>query len=265
MKKMLTGGPNGSMIGLWLVMASATSAEIAALAGFDWVLIDAEHGPNTIQTTLEQVRAIEGSGVEIVVRPIGHDPAIIKQYLDIGVRNFLVPTVESGEQAATIVAATRYPPHGLRGVASSLTRASGYGREANYVTHADEHICVIAQVESELGVENVQDIAATRGIDGIFVGPADLAASMGYAADPKHAVVRETVTSVLDAVHHAGKATGVYALGRPDAEHWISRGTSLVAVGSDIGLLANHARDLAGSFESIRAAHSSEMIHGSRA
>jgi 4-hydroxy-2-oxoheptanedioate aldolase len=248
MTSFLSEPADRSLIGFWLAMASATAAEVGAAAGFDWLLIDGEHGPNTIQTVLDQVRAATGYGTEVIVRPLNHDPGVIKQYLDIGIRTFLVPAVESSAEAAAIVAATRYPPQGVRGVASSMTRASGFGREPNYLATADDGICVLAQIESRTAVDQMKAIAATDGIDGLFVGPADLAASMGYAGKPTHPEVREAVSLVLDAATAAGKVSGLYAISGEDAKHWIDRSVGMVAVGSDIGLLATQARSLAASF-----------------
>jgi len=241
----------GSLCGVWLSMASTPVSEIIAGAGFDWVLIDGEHGPNTIQTVLDQVRAMAPFPTEVIVRPLNHDPAVVKQYLDIGISTFLMPAVESADQATSLVAATRYPPAGVRGVAGAITRASGYGHVLDYLSNADAGVCVIAQIETPAGVRHAESIAAVDGIDGLFVGPADLAATLGHRGDPKHPDVRAAAEKVLNAARRVGRATGIFGMGRPDANQWINDRVDMVAVGSDVGLLASAARELSQAFAPV--------------
>jgi 4-hydroxy-2-oxoheptanedioate aldolase len=166
-------------IGLWMGLANSYTSELLAPTGFDWLAIDAEHSPNDPRTVLAQLQAIAPYSVHGVVRTVSDDTALIKQYLDIGAQTLLVPMVETPEQAARIVAATRYPPHGIRGVGSALARASRWSQVDGYLQHCQEQICVLVQVESLKGLSNLAAISAVEGIDGVFFGPADLAASMG--------------------------------------------------------------------------------------
>ena len=165
-------------IGLWLALASPYAAEVVATAGFDWLLVDGEHVPNNVQTVLAQLQALAPYPTSPIVRPVEHDPALIKQYLDIGVLTLLVPMVHSAAQAAEVVAATRYAPRGIRGLGSAITRASRWNNVGGYVEHAERELCVLVQVESAEGIANVAAIARTEGVDGVFFGPADLSASI---------------------------------------------------------------------------------------
>lgn len=234
LKDMLaTGEPQ---YGLWLGLANAYTAEICAGSGADWVLVDGEHAPNTLTTVLGQLQAARGRA-EVMARTADRDATRIKQYLDLGVRNLLVPMVESAEQAAAVVAATRYPPAGTRGVASTLNRAADFGRRADYLRTADDSICLFVQIESAAGLAAVKDIAAVRGVDGIFVGPADLAASLGHLGNPRHPEVRAAIEEALEAAQVAGVHSGLYASSAADGREWAARGALLVAVGSDVGIL----------------------------
>lgn len=232
------------LLGLWQALATAYTAEICAGAGYDWLLFDGEHAPNTLQTLLAQLQAVAPYDVEPVARvPVG-DPAIIKQYLDIGFRSLLVPMVESAEQAQRIVAATRFPPHGIRGVASATSRASGFGANAGYLADAHETLCLIVQIESRAGLDAIAAIAAVEGVDALFIGPSDLAASLGHLGDPRHAEVQVAIAHGLARIAEADKPAGIFALSSEDARARIEAGAGFVSLGTDIGLLANGARAL---------------------
>ncbi len=230
--------------GLFLALADPVAAEIAAGSGFDWLLIDMEHAPNDVRTVLHQLQAVAASGVPVVVRPPHDDPVIIKRLLDIGVQTLLVPMVESAEQAARAVSAVRYPPSGIRGVGPSMVRAAQWSRIENYLTTADEQICVVCQIESALGVAHCAEIAAVEGVDAVFIGPSDLAASMGHIGQPGHANVQKVIDATIDAVRGAGGAVGIFASATA-VERCVGAGATLIAVGSDIALLANAAAQLA--------------------
>lgn len=233
-------------IGLWQALANAYTAEICAGAGFDWLLFDGEHAPNTLQTLIAQLQAVSAYPVEPVARvPVG-DPAIIKQYLDIGFRTLLVPMVESADQARMLVAATRFPPRGIRGVASATSRASGFGANADFLAKAHEEICLLVQIESKTAVDALPEIAAVDGVDGLFVGPSDLAASLGHLGDPRNPAVQAVIAQVIRQVKQAGKFSGIFGLDAADARDKIALGVSFVSVGTDIGLLAKSCRDLRG-------------------
>lgn len=225
-----------ALYGLWLGLANSYSAEVCAGSGADWVLVDGEHAPNTLTTVLAQLQAVQHR-VAVVVRVPDQSPTGIKAHLDIGAHNLLVPMVESAEQAEAVVAATRYPPLGNRGVASTLNRAGDFGRRADYLRTAADDICVLVQIESEAGLTALPEIAAVRGVDGLFIGPADLAASMGHIGNPRHPEVRRAVEGALEQAHAAGVPVGLYASSPADGRDWVTRGAVLVAVGSDVGVL----------------------------
>jgi 4-hydroxy-2-oxoheptanedioate aldolase len=244
-KALVAGQPK---MGLWQALASPYTAEICASSGFDWLLFDGEHAPNTLQTLLAQLQAVSGYPVEAVARPPASDPVWIKQYLDLGFRTLLLPMVESADQAAALVAATRFPPAGVRGVASSTSRASRFGAVPGYLANAHEDTSVVVQIESRAGVNDVAAIAAVDGVDGVFIGPGDLAASLGHLGRPDHLDVREVIESMLPQIHRAGAFSGIFALDAVDARRWLERGVTLVSVGTDIGLLATSARSLVAGF-----------------
>ena len=230
------------LYGLWQSLASPYSAEICAGAGFDWLLFDGEHAPNTIQTMLAQLQAVARFPLEPIARvPVG-DPTIIKQYLDIGFRTLLVPMVDSAEQARRIVAATRFPPLGMRGVASTIARASGFGTRADYLESAHMEICLIAQIESRAALDAVDAIAAVDGIDALFIGPSDLAASLGHLGNPLHPDVQEEIACLLGRISASGKPAGIFAFSPADARARAEQGVRFISVGTDIGILSNGAK-----------------------
>lgn len=241
-------------IGLWVGTIDASVAELLAGIGFDWLCIDAEHSPNDVRSILAQLQALAAYPVNAVVRPVHGAQELIKQYLDIGVQTILVPMIETPEQAAYVVAATRYPTRGTRGVASATTRASGWGRIDRYFDKSDAEMCVVVQVESVKGLENLAAIAAVEGVDGVFFGPADLSASMGYLGRPKEPLVQKAMADGIRTVRHAGKAAGTLTSDRPLAREYLALGASFVAVGIDMSLLATAASDLATDFLGTRGA-----------
>jgi len=238
----LATGP--AALGLWQALATPYTAEICAGAGFDWLMFDGEHAPNTLQTLLAQLHAVSSHPVEPMARvPIG-SAEVIKQYLDIGFSTLLVPMVESAEQAAEIVAATRFPPTGVRGVASATSRASGFGANATYLRDAHKDICLIVQIESRVGLDAIDAIAAVEGVDALFVGPADLAGSLGHLGDPRHPEVQAAITHALARIAAAGKPAGIFAVSPDDAREKIAAGVRFVSIGTDIGLLVAGAKAL---------------------
>jgi 4-hydroxy-2-oxoheptanedioate aldolase len=235
-------------IGLWQSLASSMTAEICAGAGYDWLLFDGEHAPNTIQTLLAQLQAVSAYPIEAVARPPAGDPVLIKQYLDIGFRSLLIPMVGSAEQARLLVSATRFPPAGIRGVAG-LTRASGFGTKPGYLARAHEDICLILQIESRAGLEAIEDIAAVDGVDALFIGPGDLAGALGHLGDSGRPVVRAAITDALARAQKAGKATGIFATSVEDAKQNAAMGVRMISIGTDIGLLASSAARLRKSLD----------------
>jgi len=230
-------------IGLWSTLGSAVVAELVGHAGFDWLLIDTEHSPNELPAIVAQLQAMQTGTASAVVRPAWNDPVLIKRILDIGVQSLLIPFVETAAAAAAAVAATRYPPDGIRGV-STGSRAAGYGRIKDYPRAAAAEICVLVQIETLKGVENIDAIAAVPGVDGVFVGPADLSASLGYLGDPLNPVVQETIGRVLAACRKAGKPTGYLTGNEAEAQKWLDAGFRFVAVGTDNGVLVKAVDEL---------------------
>lgn len=231
-------------IGCWVAMANTYAAEIAATARFDWLLVDGEHAPNDLQSILDQVRVIEGSGSTPVARlPIG-EAWMIKQYLDAGVQNLLVPMVESGDQARALVRAVQYPPRGVRGVGSSLARASQFAAIPDYLKTADEQICLLVQVENRLGLDALDDIL-TSDVDGVFIGPADLAADMGHIGNAGHPDVVEAVLDAMTRIVASGKAGGILTLDPELQRKCLELGASFVATDTDVTLFATAMRNAA--------------------
>lgn len=233
-----------ALLGLWQALANPYTAEICAGAGFDWLLFDGEHAPNTLQTLVSQLQAVSSYPVEPIARVPVADPAIIKQYLDIGFRTLLAPMIDSAEQAERAVAATRFPPRGIRGVASATSRASGFGANRAYLAKAHETISLIVQIESKAGVAAIEDIAAVEGVDALFIGPGDLAASLGHLGDPMHSDVQDVISAAIARIKAAGKPAGIFAVSIEDARARMQSGVRFVSIGADVVLLSNGARAL---------------------
>ncbi|WP_164660072.1 aldolase/citrate lyase family protein [Tropicibacter sp. Alg240-R139] len=228
-------------IGCWVGMANAYAAEIAATAGFDWLLVDGEHAPNDLRSILEQVRVIESSGSHPVARLPVDENWMIKQYLDAGVQTLLVPMVESGDQARELVRAVRYPPRGVRGVGSALARASRFAAIPDYLTTADQQICLLVQVENRAGLAALDDILATD-VDGVFIGPSDLAADMGHIGQAGHPDVVDAVLGAAHRIVAAGKAAGILTLDPVMQRKCLDLGATFVATDIDVTLFAKSMR-----------------------
>src|SRR5579863_9776101 len=231
-------------LGLWCGMASAMSAEILAGAGFDWIVIDGEHAPNDIATLLPQLQAMRGGTAEPVFRVPWNEPVIIKRALDVGARSLLIPFVQSVDEARRAVAATRYPPLGIRGVAVG-PRANDFGRVQNYHRNAHLDTCVLVQIETRAALTQIEAIASIEGVDGIFIGPSDLAADFGHLGNPKHPDVQAALKDAASRIRAAGKAAGILTGALDDVEPLFELGYNFVAVGSDVGLLARTAEQVA--------------------
>ncbi len=238
----------GVTYGLFCGLVDPAAAEVIATAGFDWMLIDGEHAPHDLRSILAQLQAAAPYEVPVLVRPDVGDTVLIKRLLDIGALTLLVPMVESAAQAARVVAATRYPPAGVRGVATSVNRAARWGRIDGYLTDANEEICVICQIETVDGAAAIEAIAAVDGVDALFVGPSDLAASLGLIGQPRHPDVLAAVDDAIERILMAGKPAGVFATAPDLVERWSALGASFVGVGVDIPLLSKAASDLAATY-----------------
>jgi 4-hydroxy-2-oxoheptanedioate aldolase len=236
--------------GLWLALTDPVAAEISAAAGFDWLLIDGEHAPFDIPSLVTHLQALAPYESSPIVRPPVGDPVIIKQYLDIGVQTLLVPMVDSAEQAEMLVRAVRYPPRGMRGVGTSMARAARWNHVKGYLDHADSEICLIVQVESAAAVKNLDAIVSVEGVDAVFIGPSDLAASLGHLGNPGHPEVVETIEKAFKTIRDSGKGAGVLALAPELIKKFAAQGATFIGCGVDTAILAGTTRRLA---ESVRS------------
>lgn len=233
------------LAGVWACSGSPLVAEILAGAGLDWMLIDMEHSPNGLESVLAQLQAVAAYPVTPVVRvPIG-DVVTIKQVLDLGAQNLLVPMISSADEARAVVEAVHYPPRGRRGVGSALARSARWNRVEGYLQHADDHVSLFVQVETTAGVEAAGEIAAVDGIDGVFVGPSDLAASMGLIGQQTHPDVTAAVLRAFDDIGLTGTPFGVNAFDPAVAQEYVDAGAAFVLVGADVALLARGSEALA--------------------
>jgi 4-hydroxy-2-oxoheptanedioate aldolase len=235
-------------IGLWLSLSSNYSAEVCAGSGFDWLLLDTEHSPNEIDMVLGQLQAIAPYPSHAVVRVAWNDPVIVKRTLDVGAQTLLFPFVQDAAEAARAVAATRYPPRGIRGVAGT-TRATRFGRVKDYAKRAHEETCVLVQVETQEAVDAIEAIAKVDGVDGIFIGPADYHASLGHTGETANPAVLPKIDDAIRRIRAAGKAPGILTPDEKLARRYLELGALFVAVGADVGLLARGSEALAAKFK----------------
>ena len=242
-----------TQIGLWLGLADAYCAELAANAGFDWLLIDGEHAPNDLRGMLGQLQAVAPYASQAIIRPVIGDTALIKQVLDIGAQTLLVPMVESAVQARELVRAIHYPPQGIRGVGSALARASRWNSIPGYLEQADAQMCLLVQIESREGLANLDAIAAVEGVDGVFIGPADLSASMGHRGNPGHPEVQAAIEDAIVRIRTAGKAAGILSADEALARRYIELVAAFVAVGVDTTVLMRGLQTLAAKFKDAPA------------
>ena len=235
-------------IGLWCSLCSNITAEIVAHSGYDWLLLDTEHSPNEVPDVLSQLQAVQSGTASAIVRPAWNDMVLIKRYLDIGAQTLLLPFVQTPEEARAAVAATRYPPGGIRGITGS-GRASRYGRVKDYLKNASNEICVLVQVETKSALDQIEKIASVEGIDGVFIGPNDLSASFGHLGNWGHADVQAALKDAVVRLKKIGKPAGILTPNEEEAKRFIEWGYTFVAVGSDLGLLAKNADALAKKFK----------------
>lgn len=235
-------------IGLWLSMADPYLAEVSATAGFDWLLVDGEHAPNDLRSTLAALQAIAPYRSQPVVRAVAGDVALVKQLLDIGAQNLLIPMVDTAEQARKLVSATRYPPGGIRGVGSAVGRASLWNQRAEYLDVADDEVCLLVQAETVTALKNLEEICTVDGIAGVFIGPADLSASLGHRGKPGHPEVQAAIEGAITRIVKSGKAAGILTSDNALARRYLELGATFVATGVDVLLYANAARKLAAEF-----------------
>jgi len=236
-------------IGLWCSLCSNIAADIVRDCGFDWLLLDTEHSPNEIPDLLAQLQAVDGGQATPIVRPAWNDIVLIKRCLDIGAPALLVPYVQNPAEAKNAVAAVRYPPRGVRGVASA-SRASRYGRTTDYLKKADSEICLLVQVETRAALDELEAIAAVEGVDGVFIGPSDLSASLGHIGNPAHPEAQKAMEDAVRRLKAVGKPAGILTGNEDEIRRYIGWGYTFVAVGSDVGLLKSGADALAKKFKS---------------
>ncbi|MEX0338053.1 MAG: aldolase/citrate lyase family protein [Arenibacterium sp.] len=238
-----------TMIGCWLALADDYAAEVMGNAGFDWLVVDGEHAPNDLRSIRAQLSVLARFDVAPVVRlPIG-ETWMIKQMLDVGAQTLLVPMVDSAEQARELVRACRYPPAGVRGMGAALARATEFNAITDYATTANDQVCLLIQVESRAGIEALDDILTVEGIDGVFIGPADLSADMGFHGNAEAPEMRKVIAEALDRIAKAGVAPGCLGMADATVERYLSNGARFVAVAADITLLSQAARTTAAKWK----------------
>ena len=235
-------------VGLWVSLASPYSTEIVAGSGFDWLLLDGEHSPNDPPTILPQLQAAAAYPVSAIVRPAWNDKVLIKRYLDVGAQSLLIPYVQTADEARAAVEAVRFPTRGVRGVAGS-TRATRFGRVKDYAKRAEEALCLLVQIETRQGLDNLEAIARTDGIDGVFIGPADLAAGLGHLGEISHPEVQSAIQEAIKRIKACGKPAGILATDEASTRRYMEWGTLFTAVGLDAMLLAREADKLAKTFK----------------
>ena len=249
-------------IGLWVGLGDGYVAELLAGTGYDWLLVDGEHAPNDVRSVLAQLQGISSAwsaqpdaqrSHPVVRIPVG-DTTLIKQYLDIGAQTLLVPMVDTAEQAAQLVQGMRYPPEGIRGMGSALARASRWQAYPNYLHEANAQTCLLVQAETVEAMKNIDAIAATPGVDGVFIGPADLSASMGFVGQPNHPEVQAAIADAIARIRKAGKAAGILSTTEEQARKWLAAGALFEAVGVDTILLAAAAKQLLAKYKAAPGA-----------
>ena len=250
-----------AQIGLWLGLADPYCAELAANAGFDWLLIDGEHAPNDLRGLLGQLQAVAPYPSQPVIRPVIGDTALIKQLLDIGAQTLLVPMVENAAQAQERVRALRYPPQGIRGVGSALARASRWNSIPGYLDKADAQMCLLVQIENLDGLAKLDEIVAVDGVDGVFIGPADLSAAMGHRGNPGHPEVQAAIENAIVRIGQAGKAAGILSADQTLARRYLELGAKFVAVGVDTTVLMRGLQTLAAAFKDAPAPTSAGGVY----
>lgn len=240
----------GTLLGLWFGLANNIAAEICAQSDFDWLLIDAEHSPLSDKDVLSCLQAVAPYKVSPLVRPMSGDKNVLKRLCDVGVQSFLVPMIDTAEQARDVVSSVRYPPSGTRGLGTSMARAAKWNMTPDYLSRANDEMCVVLQIETKEGLRNLKEIVAVEGVDAVFIGPSDLGAALGYPGQPNHPDVVATVSKALEDICGAGKPAGVLAVASTLVDTYKKAGASFIGVGSDCGVLAKGIQRLYESFTS---------------
>lgn len=245
-KEKLTSGEK--QIGAWNTICNGSVSEILGFAGFDWVVVDTEHAASDPIAALEQLQALGGTDASVIVRPAKNDTVLIKRFLDIGFQTLIIPFVETADEAQQAVQAMRYPPHGIRGVAGT-TRATRYGTIAEYAKKAETELCLIVQLESRESLKNIEDIAAVDGVDSLFIGPGDLAASLGYLGNPSHPEVKKVIKDTIVKIKALGKPVGIFSVDLDYAEECFKEGVDFITVALDAHLLMQKSKEIISRFK----------------
>jgi 2-keto-3-deoxy-L-rhamnonate aldolase RhmA len=245
-------------LGIWSSLCSNLLAEILADVGFDWILFDTEHAPNDLPQLISQLQALRGTTVHAVVRPGANDPVMIKRVLDIGFRNLLIPFVQNAAEAALAVSSAHYPPKGIRGV-SAYHRNNGYGGDARYFESIDDNVTVVVQIETPQAIKELDAIASVPGVDAVFVGPGDLAASLGHIGQIRSAEVQETIQSIGDKARRIGIPVGIVAGNTEDAKRYLEWGFSFMTVGSDVALFRGAILQASSSIKALVSAQGTHL------
>lgn len=238
--------------GIWLTSGTSVLAELAGNAGFDWCLIDGEHGPNTVSEMLPQLQALAISGTPSVVRIANAEAWMVKQVLDLGCQTVLVPMVDDADMARDMAHAMRYPPQGNRGMGAALARATAWGSVGDYPYAANEEMCLLVQAESARAIQNIDEIAATDGVDGVFVGPADLSADMGHPGQPDHPDVEAAIDHAIARIVAAGKIAGIITFDENRFAEYADKGVTFLGIGGDMAVLNTALQKLAGRVKARR-------------
>lgn len=237
-------------LGLFSLLAHPISTEVIAGSGFDWIIIDTEHGPGDVLTVIHQLHAMQGSGTHAVVRPASNDKVLIKRILDTGVQTLLIPHVDTADEARAAVDAVRFPQNGCRGIAP-VSRAAAYGRIESYVREAAQELCVLVQIESGIALRNIEEIAAVDGVDGLFIGPGDLAGEVGYLGQPNHPSMRRLYLNTIKRIRACGKPAGIVSADQAFAQDCVNAGATMIVAGADLLCLRQSCDTLAENFRSL--------------
>ncbi|MBO9472875.1 HpcH/HpaI aldolase/citrate lyase family protein [Shimia sp. R10_1] len=242
---------NQPQIGCWMSFGSPLAAELMSTTGFDWLVVDGEHAPNDLLSITDQLRAMNGSDSHPVVRVPIYEDWILKQVLDAGAQTVLVPMIDTAEEAAAVVRACRYAPEGVRGMGGAGARVTRFGEIADYVSNANEEICVLVQAESRAALNKLDEILAVDGVDGVFIGPADLSADMGFPGNSDAPEVQTAIAAAIQKITAAGKAAGILTFSQQAAKTYLDLGATFVAVGMDTFILAQTARKLSADVKAL--------------
>ena len=239
-------------IGMWCNLCSEYAMEVSSGGGMDWLIIDMEHMPIDMFMMVRQLQATMENRTQPVVRIPWNDMVTVKRVLGAGAQSLLIPMIQTGEEARNAIAYTRYAPDGVRG-SGGPTRASRFMRIKDYAKKAAGEICVLLQVETLQGIENLGEIASVPGVDGIFLGPGDLSTDMGHLGNMNHPDVQKVLDEAIVTIRKCGKAPGILTNDEARARHYVDLGAQFITVGSDVAILARETEKLAAKYKAWQA------------